>query len=83
MVLASPLVWTHYFLWVLPGVVAVLHRRTVVRLGGTIFFLGLLSPEVRALGIHVFMSLGLFLLIAHELRSRAVREPVPGGVALR
>lgn len=63
----SPLVWTHYFLWMLPAVLALRNRPAVVRWGGLCFVLALASPDLRSLGVHQAAAVAAFVLVARDL----------------
>jgi len=70
LLLASPIVWTHYFLWLAP-VFVVLHRhRLLARVAPAVMWLGLI-PEARGLGVHMFATLALLLLVTLELERSA------------
>ena len=71
MLFVSPLVWTHYFLWVLPGVLAIRHRPKLVLWGGWIYALALAVEPLRSLGLHMLGAWLLFLLVAFELLAAA------------
>jgi hypothetical protein len=77
MLLVSPLVWTHYFIFALPAWLAVRHRPRVLRWGGALFVAALLAEPLRALGAHQFMCLFLFLLLAADLRLGRLGADVP------
>jgi len=67
MLVASPVVWTHYFVWLLP---TALFLRDRVRLllmlaGASMIALGL--RPARGLGFHMMLSLLLFALCAWEI----------------
>jgi len=64
---ASPLVWTHYFLWVLPALVVLRRQPSLVATVGAIMAAGLASPAARGLGLHMACTLGLLMLVAREL----------------
>jgi alpha-1,2-mannosyltransferase len=64
MLFLSPLVWTHYYLWVLPAVLAARRRPRLVAWGGAAFALGLASESLRSLGWHALGALALFALLA-------------------
>ncbi len=80
MLLAAPLVWTHYFFWALPAfLVTPLSRRARNVLGGA-FVVCLASESLRALGAHLWISLALFVVLARRLvRDRSSGTPGPGG----
>jgi alpha-1,2-mannosyltransferase len=67
MLFLSPLVWTHYYLWVLPAVLAARRRPRLVAWGGAAFALGLASESLRSLGWHALGAVALFALLAVDL----------------
>ncbi|GJM22129.1 MAG: hypothetical protein DHS20C15_20440 [Planctomycetota bacterium] len=72
--LASPLVWTHYFLWLAPALVF-LHARPVLRrCAPALIWLGLALPQARGLGVHMWITFALLLLVTLELERRPARE---------
>ncbi len=68
MLAVSPLVWTHYFIWLLPCFVYLVetHKRTVITLG-VLSLAAVFSVPARALGFHMFMTLALYVLVARQL----------------
>jgi hypothetical protein len=77
LLIPSPIVWTHYFIWMLPALVAVAHRRRLMWIGGTIFVAGLAVQPARALGLHMACALGLYVLLAVELIRAALAVTAP------
>lgn len=75
--LVSPLVWTHYFCWVLPGVLALRRRPRLVAVCGWIFVLGLASPQLRSLGLQLWLAVALLLGLVAEARAQD-RSGSPG-----
>lgn len=67
MLAVSPIVWTHYFLWLLPCFVYLAGRKQLVAILGALSLLAVFSVPARALGFHMALSLLLFTLVAHEL----------------
>ncbi|MFT7464937.1 MAG: hypothetical protein ACI9EF_003297, partial [Pseudohongiellaceae bacterium] len=64
MLLAAPLVWTHYFFWVLPALVVTPLSRRARTIYGSAFVLCLASESLRGLGAHLWLSLALFVVLA-------------------
>lgn len=79
MLCASPIVWTHYFLWLLPAGMALRRYERELYVVAAIGLLACAFPAARALGFHLWLSLGLLVAIA---RTQAPRQPsidpVPG-----
>lgn len=76
--LVSPLVWTHYFVWALPALVAVRHCRRALLVGGLLSLLALASEPARGLGLHMALTLLLALCLAWRMllgRMPQVGEP--------
>jgi len=76
MLVASPVVWTHYFVWLLP---TALFLRDRVRLllilaGASMIALGL--RPARGLGFHMMLSLVLFALCAWEIMRPGGETPM-------
>jgi hypothetical protein len=70
MLIAAPIVWTHYFLVMLCG------RPRLLLWGGLAFNAALLLPPLRALGFHMACALALYAWIAWGLWSAApLRQP--------
>ncbi len=67
LLLAAPIVWTHYFLWMLPGLVMLRGRPRLLLWGGVAFNAALAAPPLRALGFHMACALALYVWIAREL----------------
>jgi len=63
----SPIVWTHYFLWLLPAGIYRLDRPRLVTALGVASLLAVFSVPARALGFHMFLGLALFVLCARRL----------------
>ncbi|MBL8898170.1 MAG: DUF2029 domain-containing protein [Planctomycetes bacterium] len=75
MLLVSPIVWTHYFLWWLPAGLALRrHERAIVILA-VCSLLATTMPATRSLGFHIFTTLGL-LVALERTRAAAARNPI-------
>jgi hypothetical protein len=75
MLLAAPIVWTHYFLWMLPALLVLRAKPRVLLWGGIAFNAALALPPLRALGFHLACAIALYVWIARELW-RARHAPV-------
>ena len=71
MLLAAPIVWTHFFLWMLPGLVMLRDRPRLLLWGGIAFNAALVLTPLRALGFHMACALALYLWIALGLNDLA------------
>lgn len=69
--LASPLVWTHYYLWALPALCALSHRRRLVGTLAVLSTLGLADKHLRGLGAHTWIVFALLVLLMGELVRQA------------
>jgi alpha-1,2-mannosyltransferase len=67
MLLAAPIVWTHYFLWMLPALLTLRGRPRLLLWGGIAFNAALAVPPLRALGFHMACALALYAWIASGL----------------
>jgi hypothetical protein len=79
MLLAAPIVWTHYFLWMLPGLLVLRDRPRVLLWGGIAFNVALALPPLRALGFHLACALAVYVWIAKELRRAEPARTAPQG----
>lgn len=78
MLLVSPIVWTHYFLWLAPALIFFADRSRILIASLALCWGGLALPPARALGVHMVWALGLFGLIAWEMIRRVdAPEPAP------
>ncbi len=75
MLAASPLVWTHYFIWLFPTAVFLSRRRKLLVLLSIASLIALGIRPARALGFHMWLSLSLFVAVLADLWGR------PGTVA--
>ena len=72
--IASPLVWSHYFIWLLPALL-VLHQRSGLLLACfVVSTLGFGSIYARGLGVHMGVALLLFGILTHEQFRRRSRQ---------
>ena len=67
MLAGTPICWHHYFLWLLPAVMFLAHRRRLLWACGTLSLVGTAIPVARGLGCHMLMALGLFAVVAYDL----------------
>jgi hypothetical protein len=77
----SPIVWTHYFVWWLPALMLLSRHRAALVALGVVSLAGIFSESARALGLHMAITLGLFVAVAVDLwRSAPPSAPaVPPG----
>ncbi len=71
MLLVSPIVWTHYWLWLLPALALLHERRRLVLWGGLAFVATFAARPLCGLGVHAWAGWALFLYLAWELATRA------------
>lgn len=67
MLAIAPLVWTHYFIWVAPALMLLVHRPRLVLAFGGLSLLMLAIREARFVGVHMGLSLSLMPLLWREL----------------
>ena len=75
MLAGTPICWHHYFLWLLPATLFLAHRRRLLAVAASVSLLGTAFPVARGLGCHMFLALGLFGVVARDLR-RIARDPI-------
>ena len=63
----SPIVWTHYFMWLLPAAIFFVHRSGFLMICSIISLSALASNSARALGVHTGLSLLFYFLIASDI----------------
>ncbi len=63
----SPVVWTHYFIWLLPVLVYLSDRPGLLIIIGLVSLAGLASPYTRGLGLHMMIGLVHFGMAAFRL----------------
>ena len=73
----SPLVRTHYFIWWVPGVVFLADRRRFLAGLMAVSIVGLMIIPARALGLHTWLSLLIFFLVFRELWRMPAHAPEP------
>jgi glycosyl transferase family 87 len=67
MLSATHIAWPHYFMWLLPATVFLLHRPRILMLVAVMGQLAMMIPTLRGLGCHMLLALVLFALVAHDL----------------
>jgi len=67
MLAASPIVWTHYFLWLLPGFIYLAARRRALYAIAFVSLLAVFVDAARGLGFHMALALTQFAWIARDL----------------
>lgn len=77
--LPSPIVWTHYFMWWLPSLIYLSHRRVLVVSIGLIAAACLASVTLRGLGAHLILTFVLFFVLFADILARA-KAPRPAAV---
>jgi hypothetical protein len=89
MLVASHIVWPHYFMWLLPAALFLSRRPLFLVAIAVIGQLGMMVPVLRGLGCHMAIALVLFAMVARELlggarplrplsASRAMESGEPG-----
>lgn len=66
--IVSPIVWTHYFLWLLPAMLFLLNNRPRLLIGcAAVSVVGLTSDALRSLGVHIFTAMMMYAVIVRDL----------------
>lgn len=81
MLAVTPICWHHYFLWLLPATLFLVDRPRLLIASAVLSIVGTAFGAARSLGIHMGLALGLFFVVAYELRRPAlegtpIEEPV-------
>jgi alpha-1,2-mannosyltransferase len=85
MLTVSPIVWTHYFLWLLPAVILLATKRKLVITVALLSTIGLVVVPARGLGSHLLLGYFLSGLVAWTLlthpeesqETEAETQPLP------
>ena len=80
MLVASPVAWPHYFMWLLPAALFLARRRRLLVAVAVLAQLGMMIPVLRGLGWHMAMALVLFAIVARELLIPPAPTPVAAGL---
>ncbi len=80
MLVASPIAWPHYFLWLLPAALFLARRRRLLVAVAVLAPLGMMIPVLRGLGWHMAIALVLFAIVARELLTRPAPAPAAAGL---
>jgi alpha-1,2-mannosyltransferase len=76
MLMASPIVWPHYFMWLLPATLFLTHRPRLLVVVAVLGQLGMMIPVFRGVGIHTLIALCLFAMVARDLLAERLPSPV-------
>src|SRR5262249_56925569 len=84
MLATSPIVWPHYFMWLLPATLFLAGRPRVLLSVAALGQLGMMVPVLRGLGLHMGIALSLFVLVARDLGTCPARgsERAPAAASL-
>ena len=66
MLAGSPIVWTHYFIWLAPVCIYLSYRKRFSIALLVIAYLGLILIPARSLGIHMLLALTLFFFMSYD-----------------
>jgi alpha-1,2-mannosyltransferase len=80
MLMASPIAWPHYFMWLLPSTLFLNRRPRLLLAVAGLGQLGMMFPVLRGLGVHTAIALVLFAMVARDLFARTWPAPIAGGV---
>ena len=67
MLVASPIAWPHYFMWLLPATLYLAGRPRLLVAVAVVGQLGMMIPILRGVGVHMITALVLFALVARDL----------------
>jgi alpha-1,2-mannosyltransferase len=81
MLVASHIVWPHYFMWLLPATLFLSRCPRFLVAVAVIGQLGMMIPVLRGLGCHMAIALVLFAMVARELLGG--RAPAPAAFGSR
>jgi hypothetical protein len=73
MLTASPIVWPHYFMWLLPATLFLNRRPRLLLAVAVLGQLGMMIPVLRGLGVHTAIALVLFAMVVRDF----LVEPAP------
>ncbi len=80
MLMASPIAWPHYFMWLLPATLFLARRPRLLLTVAVLGQLGMMIPVLRGLGWHTAIALALFAIVARQLLTERPPAPVAPGV---
>ena len=73
MLMASPIAWPHYFMWLLPATLYLNQRPRLLVAVALLGQLGMMIPVLRGLGVHTVIALVLFAMVARDF----LVKPIP------
>ena len=68
MLAATPICWHHYFLWTMPACLFLIGRPGIVAGYAVLSLAGSASQTMRGVGWHMMLAMGLFAMVAWEIR---------------
>jgi alpha-1,2-mannosyltransferase len=71
MLMASPIAWPHYFMWLLPATLFLNRRPRLLLAVAVLGQLGMMIPVLRGLGVHTAIALVLFAMVARDFSAEA------------
>jgi len=75
MLTATHVAWPHYFLWLLPAALFVRHRPRLLVAVAAVGQLGMMFTVLRGIGVHMWLALALFAVVAHDLLRLPAEAP--------
>jgi alpha-1,2-mannosyltransferase len=81
MLMASPIAWPHYFMWLLPATLFLNRRPRLLVAVAVLGQLGMMVPVLRGLGVHTAIALVLFAMVAHDLFVEHRSAPMAAGAS--
>jgi len=76
MLMASPIAWPHYFMWLLPATLFLTGRPRLLVAVAVLGQLGMMIPVLRGLGVHTVLALVLFTMVTREMLTERVPATV-------
>ena len=78
----SPIVWSHYYVWLFWPLLLILVSAWRGQRSGWVIYLAWLAamplmaiPQVRAVGLHLWLTIAIYLWLCWPLRSRPLDSP--------
>ncbi|HXJ84001.1 MAG TPA: glycosyltransferase family 87 protein [Candidatus Methylomirabilis sp.] len=66
MLMATPIAWPHYFMWLLPATLFLNRRSRLLLVVAALGQLGMMIPVLRGLGVHTVIALFLFAMVVRD-----------------
>src|SRR5262249_49947313 len=70
MLMATPIAWPHYFMWLLPATLFLNYRPRLLLAVAALGQLGMMIPVLRGLGVHTVIALVLFVMVVRDFLAK-------------